>query len=250
LLRVLEVNLGVRREKADKLRIDPSSQYSNRDKRNAYFDEMLRRARSVPGVSAAGLTDVLPLGGDRSWGVGVKGVTYAKGQIPEAFVRIVSEGYFEATGIPLRAGRFFTARDTPNNEKVIVINETLARTLWPGQNAIGQVMSQDGGRRVIGIVADVRHHERHEQRTDRWAGQGRRGPRLGSHRCVDAEPARGAWRPWQRTDLYDHRDLHRRIRQRGIANDDGARAARHAAVAPVLPTAYCLLPTGPCSNHP
>ena len=158
LLRVLEVNLGFRPEKAAALRIDPSSQYSSRDKRNAYFDEMLRRARSVPGVSAAGLTDVLPLGGDRSWGVGVKGVTYAKGQFPEAFVRIVSEGYFEATGIPLRAGRFFTARDTPNNEKVIVINETLARTLWPGQNAIGQVMSQDGGRRVIGIVADVRHH--------------------------------------------------------------------------------------------
>ena len=106
---------------------------------------------------AAGLTDVLPLGGDRSWGVSGKGQTYPKGQNPEAFVRMVSDGYFEAAGIPLRAGRTFTERDRASSELVVVINETLARTLWPGQDAVGQMMTQDHGRRVVGVVGDVRH---------------------------------------------------------------------------------------------
>ena len=77
--------------------------------------------------------------------------------MPDAFVRIVSDGYLNAMGIPLRAGRDFTERDTPSTEPVILINETLARTLWPGQNPIGQIVDQDNGRRVVGVVGDVRH---------------------------------------------------------------------------------------------
>ncbi len=77
--------------------------------------------------------------------------------MPEAFVRVVSDGYFEAAGIPLRAGRAFTERDRASSERVVVVNETLARTLWPGQNPLGQTITTDGGRRVVGVVADVRH---------------------------------------------------------------------------------------------
>ena len=156
-LRVLDVNLGFQPEKAVALRIDPASRYSNQAKRNAYFDEALRRARSIPGIDAAGLTDVLPLAGDRSWGVAAKGQIYPKGKNPEAYVRIVSDGYLTALGIPLRAGRDLTERDTPASQAVVLINESMARRLWPGQNAIGQVLTQDGGRRVVGIVGDVRH---------------------------------------------------------------------------------------------
>ncbi|MEX2264809.1 MAG: ABC transporter permease [Bryobacteraceae bacterium] len=156
-LRVLDVNMGFQPERAAALRIDPGSRYSNQTQRNAYYDEALRRVKSIPGISAAGLTDVLPLGGNRSWGVAGKGQVYARGQYPEAFVRVVSDGYFRAMGIPLRAGRDFTEQDTPSRERVIVLNETLARTLWPGQNPIGQMVEHDGGRRVVGIVGDVRH---------------------------------------------------------------------------------------------
>jgi predicted permease len=156
-LRVLDVNLGFQPERAAVLRIDPSSQYSNQTQRNGYFDEALRRVKSVPGIEGAGLTDALPLSGNRSWGVQAKGQVYPKGQNPEAFIRIVSDGYIRAMGIPLRAGRDFTERDTPSSELVILINETLARTLWPGQDPIGQMVTQDGGRRVVGVVGDVRH---------------------------------------------------------------------------------------------
>jgi predicted permease len=60
--------------------------------------------------------------------------------------------------IPLRAGRYFDARDAAETEKVVVINETMARDLWPGQEAVGQVARIGRGDwRVIGVVGDVRH---------------------------------------------------------------------------------------------
>src|SRR2546423_118297 len=116
--------------------------------------------RSVPGVVAAGITDVLPLRDDRSFGVAAVGQVYERGHQPEAFIRVVSDGYFEAAGVPLRLGREFTERDRASNELVAVVNETLARTLWPGQNPVGQAISINVGRRimaVVGVVADVRH---------------------------------------------------------------------------------------------
>ena len=60
-------------------------------------------------------------------------------------------------GISLMAGRDISERDTPATQPVIVINETLARTLWPGQSAVGQTMLACGERQVVGVVADVRH---------------------------------------------------------------------------------------------
>ena len=65
---------------------------------NSYIDEVLQRTRSLPGMRAAGLTDVLPFGGDRSWQVSGKGQVYPKDQHPEAFIRVVSDGYFESPG--------------------------------------------------------------------------------------------------------------------------------------------------------
>ena len=60
-------------------------------------------------------------------------------------------------GIPLRAGRDFTERDTPLTEEVIIINETMAHKLWPGEDAMGKILEVDKDRRVVGIVGDVRH---------------------------------------------------------------------------------------------
>jgi predicted permease len=159
-LRVLDVNLGFQPERAAALRVDPSSQYITQAERNAYLDEALRRVRFLPGIQAAGLTDVLPLGSNRSWNVGAKDrvSSYSiQHPPPPAFVRIVSDGYLKAMGIPLRAGRDFTERDAGSRPPVIIINETLARTLWPGRNPIGQTVIADVGRQVIGVAGDVRH---------------------------------------------------------------------------------------------
>jgi predicted permease len=156
-LRVLDVNLGFRPEHAAALRVDPDSSYSTQAQLNTYFDEVLRRTRSIPGITAAGLTDALPLGRNRSWGAPAKGQVYPRGKFPNAFVRVVSDGYLRAMGIALIAGRDISERDTPTADPVIVINQTMARTLWPGQNAIGQTMRACGERHVVGVVGDVRH---------------------------------------------------------------------------------------------
>jgi predicted permease len=159
LIRVLDVDLGFEPARAAALRVDPDSRYATREQQDAYIDEVLRRVPQIPGVEAAGITDALPLGRNRTWGARAKGVTYERGRGPTAFVRIVSDGYPAAMGIPLRAGRDIVSSDTRTSEPVILINETMARTLWPGQDPIGKYVLNACApeRRVIGVVGDVRH---------------------------------------------------------------------------------------------
>ncbi len=156
-LRVLDVSLGFQPEHAATVRVDPDARYSTQAQQNAYFDDVLRRVRDTVGIDAAGLTDALPLGRNRSWGAPAKGQVYPPGKFPDAFVRIVSDGYLKAMGVALVAGRDFSERDVPSSGPVIVINQTMARTLWPGQNALGQIMRACGEREVVGVVGDVRH---------------------------------------------------------------------------------------------
>jgi predicted permease len=157
-LSVLDVNLGFRPERAVALRVDPNSSYKTQEQKNSYYTEALRRVMEVPGIEGAGLSDCLPLGHNRSWGIAAKGVQYTSENYPGGFPRIVSNGYFRAMGIPLRAGRDFTERDTKGAPPVIIVNETLARNLWPGENPIGKILrADDPEREVVGVVGDVRH---------------------------------------------------------------------------------------------
>jgi predicted permease len=159
LIRVLDVDMGFEPARAATIRVDPDSRYATPEQQNAYIDEVLRRVKEIPGVEAAGMTDALPLGRNRTWGTRAKGVAYERGRAPSAFVRVVSDGYPAAMGIPLRAGRDIAPGDTPSSDPVIVINEMMARTLWPGQDPIGKIILNACApeRRVIGVVGDVRH---------------------------------------------------------------------------------------------
>jgi predicted permease len=159
LVSVLDVEMGFQPARAAAIRVDPDRRYQTREQRTAYFDEVLRRVRAIPGVESAAITDALPLGRNRTWGTRAKGVTYERGKAPSAFVRVVSDAYPTAMGIPLRAGRDISERDTASSEPVIVVNETMARTLWPGQDPIGRIVlgACAPERRVVGVVGDVRH---------------------------------------------------------------------------------------------
>jgi predicted permease len=158
-LRVLDVNLGFHPERAAALRIDPNATYATQEQQNAYFTEALHAVMNIQGVEGAGLSDALPLGRNRSWGFGAKGVQYTPQTAPGGFPRMVSDGYFRAMGIPLRKGRDFTERDTQGALNVIILNETAAQTLFPGQDPLGQIVLADDpkGRTVVGVVGDVRH---------------------------------------------------------------------------------------------
>lgn len=156
-VRVLDVDLGFQPEHAATLRVDPRPRYKTADEMLGYFTEVLRRAQGVPGVDSVGLTDALPLGRNRSWSVPAKGQTYGPGQFPDEFIRIVSEGYFHAMRIPMRAGRDFTERDRVGAPKVAIVNESMARRLWPGQDPIGRQLLNPDPVTVVGVVGDVRH---------------------------------------------------------------------------------------------
>jgi predicted permease len=153
-----KVNLGFQPGQAVAWRVDPTRAFKSVAEGNRYYDELIEKVAAIPGVESAGLSDTLPLGRNRTWGAGAKGVVYERGQYPIAFPRIVDHRYLATMRIPLRAGRYFDARDTAETGKVIVINESLARRLWPGREAVGQAISL--GRAdwtVIGVVGDVRH---------------------------------------------------------------------------------------------
>jgi len=155
--KLLDLNLGFQPKRAVSWRVDPTRSFNSNAEGNRYYDELIEKVAAIPGVESVGLSDTLPLGRNRTWGAGAKGVSYPPGEYPIAFPRIVDHRYLQTMQIPLRAGRYFDARDTAESEKVIVINETLAKHLWPGREAVGQMMSRDGGTRVIGVVGDVRH---------------------------------------------------------------------------------------------
>ncbi len=160
LVRVLEVDLGFEADHVMALRVDPEGGEGG-EAEKVYLDEILRTVRAVPGVEAAGLTDSLPLGqnyGWRDWGVAASGLDNEPDQRVPAHPRVISEGYLAALGIPLVAGREFTPVEIASGERVVMVNETMARTLWPDRNPIGQLVTfLDWEWRVVGMVHDVRY---------------------------------------------------------------------------------------------
>jgi predicted permease len=121
------------------------------------FDEIADRISELPGVRAAGFTQLLPL---QNWGwtsnstdFRVRGLE-TSGRPPfEIGLRFVTRGYFDALGIPIRRGRGFTAGDTSEAPPVILINDTLARMYFGDRDPIG-VLTTRGT--IVGVVGDVR----------------------------------------------------------------------------------------------
>ena len=157
-VKMLDVNPGFAPERVLSIRVDPGAEHlKSQEVFNAYLNEVLRLAQEIPGVQSAGVSDVLPLGGARGWGIGASGRVYERGQRPEAFIRVMSDNYLNTMGIARVAGRDFTPLDVTPGAQVIVINESAARRLFPGENAIGRFVKADTDREVVGVVRDVRH---------------------------------------------------------------------------------------------
>lgn len=130
----------------------------------AFVAAARERLLAIPGVTAAAAVAYPPFG-DAGWGTRVRAEGAPVVDRPARYLanfNAVTPGYFEALGVPLIRGRTFTDSDG-EGERVAVVSETLARTLWPDADAIGQrVTNQDVGpdelwMTVVGIVADVRN---------------------------------------------------------------------------------------------
>jgi putative ABC transport system permease protein len=137
----------------------PQTKYGDFAKRSEFFERVLERARTLPGVKSAGFTSALPLtwrGGTSSFKP--EGMTLDPGVTYDANNRVVTPGYFEAMRIPLRSGRLFENGDGKDAPTVAMINETMARKFWPGQNPIGRrfrMNDNDPWCRIVGVVGDV-----------------------------------------------------------------------------------------------
>jgi putative ABC transport system permease protein len=142
----------------------PEAKYPDGPAMVTFFRQVLGDLRSRPEVEAAALVTILPLCGlDRDGpGFNIVGRPGSAGfDIPPSVTMpLVSAGYFQAMGIQLREGRYFTDSDTETSGGAAVINEACARRWFRNADPIGQELSALGGRlrfTIVGVVADVRH---------------------------------------------------------------------------------------------
>lgn len=123
-----------------------------------FYDGVEARFAALPGVVAVGAAHVLPIRGDWAVSYRVAGEPVAANENPAGTQwRVVTDDYFRTTGMRLIGGRAFTSADRAGTEPVAVVNETLARDAWEGQDPIGRQLLLAGGVvTVVGIVGDVR----------------------------------------------------------------------------------------------
>jgi predicted permease len=136
--------------------------YNRSFQRSVFFQELEHRIAALPGVANVALSGSSPVRGfEGSSSFEVEGRPIPQGRpVPEIYRESVSTEYFKTLGLRLREGRTFTATDTTNSPRVIVVNETMARTFWPDESAIGKRIAGIGPeknwREIVGVVNDVR----------------------------------------------------------------------------------------------
>lgn len=139
----------------------PTVKYAKAEQQTAFFDEILRRISTVPGVRSAAISAALPLSWKRLTPVLAEGQTDVPlPQRPFVDIEAISPQWFHTLRVPLRAGRAFTDADDAQAPKVVVVNETFARQYWPNQNPIGKhivVGRWPTPAEVIGLAADIKN---------------------------------------------------------------------------------------------
>jgi predicted permease len=128
----------------------------------AFYEQVLQRVRTLPGVNSAGVVDDPPLNGNGSHQpVAIEGrPALQMADQPEVDVRLVSSGYFQSLRTPILRGRDFTEADGQGRPAVVVISESMAKEFWPGEDPIGKHLTMtffpDAVREIVGIAGDVK----------------------------------------------------------------------------------------------
>jgi putative ABC transport system permease protein len=145
----------------------PGARYRSNEALLTTVGQIETRFSAIPGVRAVGATSLLPLTGqDSRRGIVVEGRVAPPDTPTRAHPRSVTPGYFRAMGIQLASGRFFTDADHAGAPPVAIVNETMARSYWPGTSPVGSRVRYTGTsemREVVGVIRDVRHWGLDEQ---------------------------------------------------------------------------------------
>jgi putative ABC transport system permease protein len=162
LMKLTGVDPGFRSAEVLTLQLDMNfTKYGTAPEQAAFLERIEARLRRVPGVSMAGAAGTLPFL-ERSVGAPgrfrVEGEPGTPAPTGRASFLLASEDYFRAIDVPLLAGRFFNAGDRLDTERVVIVNETLARRHWHGESAVGKHIgySDDGWYTIVGVVGSVR----------------------------------------------------------------------------------------------
>jgi len=165
-LRIEQAPLGFQPQGVLTFRAIPRGQkYSSLPQSAAFYRQAIERIDTLPGVNSAAAVTFIPLTFVR----GSKGFTIegrppiAPGQIPMAGYDVVTPVYFATMRIPLRQGRDFSWSDTPETQALIIINEAMAKTYWPNEDALGKRIRQgnadDPWLTIAGVVGDIREFD-------------------------------------------------------------------------------------------
>jgi putative ABC transport system permease protein len=141
----------------------PDLKYDNDDQRRQFLDGVLPEIASLPGVTSAGVTHVLPFTGDYVLGVFFEGRPPAKpSEVPSINYYAVSPDYFQAMGIPLKRGRTFTTEDRKGAGRVVIVSETFISRFFPNEDPIGKRIHVTQGpqtwREIVGVVGDTKQY--------------------------------------------------------------------------------------------
>jgi putative ABC transport system permease protein len=138
-----------------------TTKYAKPDQQVAFFDDVILRLSSQPGISSAAISAALPLTFKRITPVLPEGQPEAPlAQRPFIDIETISPRWFETMRVPLRSGRTFTGADNATAPKVVIVNETFARQFWPGQTAVGKKIVVGRGPQaalVVAVAADVKN---------------------------------------------------------------------------------------------
>ena len=145
----------------------PDPKYTEFKRRSAFYDDLIQRVQSLPGVKSAAVTTNLPLlkqGNEIS--IAIEGrPALPPGQEIIITTRMVSPNYFETMGMRLLKGRALSDQDRKNTPAVVVISEGMAKRYWPGQDPIGKRISPGDPEKpedwlqIVGVVNDVRQYQ-------------------------------------------------------------------------------------------
>ena len=141
----------------------PEVRYQTPAQRRVFYERALQELRRLPGVEAASASLCTPVVG-QCWGsvflIAGRPVP-AQADLPDGAFNAVESSYFATMKVPLKAGRYFDATDTPDSPPVVVINESMAKKWWPNESALGKRIKQGWPqdeapfREIVGVVGDV-----------------------------------------------------------------------------------------------
>ncbi len=158
-IKTLEVDLGFAKQDVFSWHVETQRDFETAEARIAYYEGLTQSVAAVPGVEVSGLSDTVPFGFRRDWPLRAKGAPEVEGGEYSPYVRFVDHQALQIMKTPLITGRYFSAHDRIGSERVMMVSQSVAHRLWPGEDAVGKVALSDRGReyRVVGVVADVAH---------------------------------------------------------------------------------------------